>query len=474
MAYSQKLKSDVKCIVNEIVRKWDSTEIYIPFSADLAIEYMLYFMEGKKIFSCDDNPLANLMGTFYSGKKIHVALKQELEKEYDWLLPYMKSDTDKLATAMIVHSMAMYVKDEGKHPYYERMAEAYRKQWSDLHKTTKAKIEKRRQFLEEYHVGNPLEWLQNAPENIGVVLHADAPINRKRALRSSRNLTKIFDISTEPSFKYSDDLLADVAVETMNKREWAIVSPDMILGDGMDELIVGKIKSTNRAYTSYVYANSDQRRIVTPRQGIGRAKYTCLGLGDEVGNEMTIAVLSSKMFRMLRSKYMNEGIRPGSASLSVGVFVDGLLVGVFAFSVNEFVTHDKNVETPVIYMLSDFPVEPTDYGRLAKLVLYAALSRESQLLVERLTRRRVRTVNTTALSENPVSMKYRGLFKLYNREKFDVTKESWAKELDRSNAYYDRPYELQYAAPIGQWTLQEGLELWKQRYGQKGGKKEGD
>jgi hypothetical protein len=30
-----------------------------------------------------------------------------------------------------------------------------------------------------------------------------------------------------------------------------------------------------------------------------------------------------------------------------------------------------------------------------------------------------------------------------------------------------QPYEINYGAPLGQWTLQEGLALWKKKHSQK-------
>ena len=39
---------------------------------------------------------------------------------------------------------------------------------------------------------------------------------------------------------------------------------------------------------------------------------------------------------------------------------------------------DKYIYLPNIYLLSDFPIAPVKYARLAKLVLYAALSQESK------------------------------------------------------------------------------------------------
>ncbi len=99
------------------------------------------------------------------------------------------------------------------------------------------------------------------------------------------------------------------------------------------------------------------------------------------------------------------------------------------------------------YMLSDFPVAPTDYDRLAKLVLYAALSAESKALAEQVNRCRIDSLLTTAFTRNAVSMKYRGLFDLVSRK----------EQADGRNM-------LNYAAPMGKWTSQEGLEEWKRRH----------
>ncbi len=82
-------------------------------------------------------------------------------------------------------------------------------------------------------------------------------------------------------------------------------------------------------------------------------------------------------------------------------------------------------------------------GRLSKLVLYAVLSREGQLFIQQVLNRRIRTLLTTAFSEHPQSMKYRGLFKLVSRKPQE-----------------DGRFQLNYEAPTGQWTLREGFETW--------------
>ena len=77
---------------------------------------------------------------------------------------------------------------------------------------------------------------------------------------------------------------------------------------------------------------------------------------------------------------------------------------------------------------------------------------------------------TTAYSKNPVSMKYRGLFKILNRKEIDNSQKD--DNTDPANAYYAQKYQINYGAKMGEWTLDEGLQIWKKKHSQRTGKKE--
>ncbi len=181
---------------------------------------------------------------------------------------------------------------------------------------------------------------------------------------------------------------------------------------------------------------------------------------------MTLAVLTSDQFAALRSAYMNANIRPGSESLGVAVLVDQKLVGVFAYSwaptLGNWGAHLP--QQPTVYMLSDFPVSTSRYAKLSKLVIMAALSREAQLLTWRHGHGRYQSVATTAFTKRPISMKYRGVFRLLKRDQKDVLKEDWAKGIDPNDSYYAQQYQLQYGAPFTGKPLAEVLREWKKRY----------
>jgi len=227
--------------------------------------------------------------------------------------------------------------------------------------------------------------------------------------------------------------------------------------------LCGIAQTTNRGMPLYVYSKTDKSRIILPNQNLESLMVERLGEDEEIGEEIKLIVLKSENFHALRSQYMNPYIKPGQESSSYGVMVDNKLIGAFAFSASPTLSNwGTHIETPTMYLLSDFPIAPTKHTRLAKLVLYAALSKESKLLAERASNKRIRSLVTTAFSKNPVSMKYRGLFRLLNKKELPGVDES---ETDMTKIYYNQGWQLNYGAPMGEWSLKEGLGLWKQKHG---------
>jgi len=138
-------------------------------------------------------------------------------------------------------------------------------------------------------------------------------------------------------------------------------------------------------------------------------------------------------------------IEPACPRLCVGILAAGKLLGAFAVNDSDGTLYTPGVPHPYAYLLSDFPIAP-GVPRLSRLVLYAALSWESQLLIEQAVGHRVRALYTTAFSDRPVSMKYRGAgFELVER-----------KESDGAH----KRYVLNYVARLGAWSLAQVLTRW--------------
>jgi hypothetical protein len=91
-----------------------------------------------------------------------------------------------------------------------------------------------------------------------------------------------------------------------------------------------------------------------------------------------------------------------------------------------------------LYLLSDFAVRPTPHKRLSKLILACVVSKEVQADLEQWLCARIRTIGTTAFTDKPVSMKYRGMFDVHSRSEGKVN----------------------YLGPAGRWNLQGGFQWW--------------
>lgn len=460
--------AEAQAIMNKIVKEWDVTDIYVGCSGNFTLEKFIGPLEKFTLHSNDVTLYSLCLGKFFMRETVPLELSEEGAEQFPWLPEYMKTDLDKIATMLLCSRMVAYT-DKGENAYYKMMLEESIKQFPVMHEKTVDKIGKSTLGIASYYNGDAADFVKEAPEGCGFISFPPFKKAGKAFVKDFAKLEKLFRF-TPPEYGYFDEKsLMDYFRQIMQKKAWCFGTDMRLPADEFEQHLKGMTKTTNRGIPIYIYASSGHPQIVTPLQSTTNASIKKFGEGMEIGDDIRLYELSNDAFQTLRSQYMNINIRPGSATLAIGVVVDGYLIGVYAFSAAPSVAQwDKHIETPTVYLLSDFPVEPVDYKHLAKLVLYAALSKESKRIAERITKRRAASLVTTAFSKNPESMKYRGLFKVLNRKHNDsLQKADWAKDIDPANAYYMQPYEINYGAPMGQWTLKEGLAIWKKKHSQK-------
>ncbi len=139
--------------------------------------------------------------------------------------------------------------------------------------------------------------------------------------------------------------------------------------DDFKQYLVGVSQTTNRGVPIYIYATSKKSMVVLPRQATAPLLLPRLGEKEDIGDTMRLIELKQEQFQALRSQYMNVHINLGQATMALGVTVNNKLIGVYAFSVaSTVVDTSKYVDSPNIYLLSDFPIALVKYKRLAKLV----------------------------------------------------------------------------------------------------------
>ena len=476
---------NVKQMVKEIVAGWAGqvTDVYVPYSDRLIIENIVQDTgNGFKIHGCDTRLYDTIVGRFLAGTPMRIALNPEYRSILGWLEPYLEaSPVSAAATVLLGLDLTALIDSQGvprQTEYYVRYAKNYQSQWPKLHGRVLNKLDNYPLRFDSYHCGDIMDWMNNVPDNAGVVTFPGF-FKTKTPQREWGKLERIFRWETPltgnmmEGFPY---LEREFMAKVQQRDHWCFLSPNqMERGEDEEETayynqhLKGRCKPENRASWTYIYASKGAARLVTPQQHLQKVGLPYLGHHQEVGNKLEIRLLTYPQFCYMRSQFMNPGIRPGRPTQAFAVVVDDILCGAFAILAMQ--DKPKYIEPliagPSIYLMSDFPVAPVGYKNLAKLMLYAALSKEARILYERIARKRLRSITTTAFSKNPVSMKYRGLFDLLIRKENDSLKKlSFAKDINPNDAYFTRPYDLEYGSELGRWTLDEALLLWKKKYGQ--------
>lgn len=167
-------------------------------------------------------------------------------------------------------------------------------------------------------------------------------------------------------------------------------------------------------------------------------------------SKIIVAEIPAKNADYIKQLYLQENIRFTSGMLNFAIQIDDMLAGVLTMSrstasMGKWDMHD------IVYLLSD--VSTTRFGRVAKLLAMAALSNEVvDVAKRRLSKRPIKAVVTTVRSNNPVSMKYRGIYELLSRKAPD------GKDTSGSD------FIINYGGTPNGLTLQETFALWLRKH----------
>ena len=204
-----------------------------------------------------------------------------------------------------------------------------------------------------------------------------------------------------------------------------------------------------RKSVTYAYGHSKQRvvtRAYLPSKNIpaplsGDTRFS----GEE---KVGLIFLDKKQSVRMNQHYMSTRVDYylADVALSIGLMVGGKIIGKLDYNLTKhnWALPDKRLQ---IYQRSDLAV-PSAEKRLAKLVLLFSQSHEVKKLIDDTFKDNYSYTVTTAFSKNPVSMKYRGIYKLHKKIP-DEEQEG---------------FRLNYYGELGLYSLEEAFKLWLKKY----------
>lgn len=302
-----------------------------------------------------------------------------------------------------------------------------------------ANRERAKQYLEQisidgFFLGDFMQHIDAARENGNGVI-AFAPTYKGGYERMYRVINDNVDWPDEPRYAIYDPEQTHDLVARLNDSgvRYAFIS-DRLLEDIKPSMMY---EGSNKPV--YVYSSEGKTSL---RRDSGKAKAFAYKAAEAAliteRSKVKAVIAPSEAMNFLKDIYLAKGIKHKNGMFNALFYVDDMLIGGAIYTLPTFGDKLRS-----IYLLSDFSL-----SRERKLSKLVAMLATSELVIGHINRRyfiNVERILTTAFTNKPVSMKYRGIFRL------DAKKDGF----------------LNYSSHVRTGTLDDIFLDWFKKYGSK-------
>lgn len=256
---------------------------------------------------------------------------------------------------------------------------------------------------------SPRDWIE----------HLDEAIERKAAIFSyppfyKGGYEKMFEFLAE-NIKWDApryELFDPKALRGLIERVRLAGVPYCILSDQIYDDLKPELEFVSgRGHPHYCYVSTGKSSFLQLVPRSAPFRYKPIDVEKiKPDSVVTIARADAAQMTFLKDVYLKKGITHTPGMVNYLVRVDDMLVGGLIYNLDKFARQS-------IYLLSDFSISRE--GRLSKLVTRLACNGEILRDMGKRFVDRFNKVQTSAFSEHPASMKYRGIFEQTKREEID-------------------------------------------------------
>lgn len=426
------INQPLRQVLKEMAQSWPpSTPVYVGCSGNFTVERLLSQEGIQHVISNDISMYSCAIGQLLTGQRFEIGIKRQ---DMEWLTEYLASGEATVATLLLCSEYLNFIDRDT--PYHRRMSRHYEANFANLHAKTMERVSRALDGvrIDCFYPLDVADFAEQIVPDTGAVFITFPPTYKGGYERLYKKIDEIFDWQP-PTYHVFDSEAFERLTDIMTRKERWVTMRDEPIIDLQDSL-KAVLQTSLHSKSVYVYAGEGTSRVVLPRQKIGALNIE--RLEGEVQWPITFQKITQDQMNLLRSEYLSKSILPASSDINLALLSGGRLFGAVAFSRGRY-------ERNRVYMMTDFAIQPTVQKRLSKLVLAVALSSELRTYLECKMNMRITKVITTAFTDKPVSMKYRGLFEILNRKEGMIN----------------------YQADAGKWTLREAFEWWNSKHSTK-------
>jgi hypothetical protein len=423
--------------INAETRKWlgnngaafDGRQVYVGCSGNFSVEQLLSRYAPKaRIWGNDVSIYSGALGAYLANQPFELSVQEE---DYKWLEAYLEDVEGQAAAIMVLLEALKY--EKANNAFKARHWAHYCNNFAQFHQATVERLRERKQGirLEGYTGKDIFDLLDEVPKD-GVVI-AFLPTYAGGYERMFKRLGEIFKWD-EPRYEIIDEERKKRTILKMMERDYLYLDDRVYPGLPM----VAVVRKA-RMKPVYIYSNLAALRLAVLKQQRRSqfVPFARLSDQDEItpASKLTITPSSNAVVNYYRDVYLSKGVGiPADGEAPFAVAVDGKVFGFLIFA--------RMQGRGDVYLLADFVVNSTRYRRLAKLLLLVIQTREIRRMMEEKLLAELPSCTTMVFTDKPVSMKYRGLFKLARRDEG----------------------KLVYSTEMGIRNLNEVIPLWLKKY----------
>ena len=416
------------------VAKYVVGDAYVVCSGEFTIERTLRLegFEGR-IFGNDVSLYSCMLGRYFSGQGVDYKI---VDPEHQWMFDYVEGsdeekDEIKAATILLLQDYLTR---------FAREQRGIRGGWENSLKKVRAKVRLAKEELR----------LDGFTETDLAVLVDKIPKSSTILASPPTYLSgyeKMYKGLDEAVWWESPDYEIWEPEESMDELVDKLENRPCVLYSDRDDLpldLVGQItQPRHRVFYTYTTLN-------LPTHSLHKKAVECKPCGfefltlDNPVEDVSISRLENVTLFHYRDVWL-EKVRDACRSIDVGygLFSGGRIFGVVGFTGAGSRTLRIKSSEPTSLNLA-FSVVIPNKRRLAKLALMITKTTEMQTLLEDFCLRRVTLLNTTVFTNKPVSMQYRGVYKLIERD--------------------SKKPVLKYQSEAGLFSVEEAVSTWKQKF----------
>ena len=427
---------EARAVIQKILGKREKEQIFIGCSGNFTVDRLASNM-GFEVFSNDVSLYSLLIADILLGRKSEVDVKnEELARVFDSWKPHRFKDFISVLFAIKISQFKNRAND-----YQQEMWNAYIENSQDYYLKTIEKFEKNKVFdfkIRDFFYGDFVEHIKGKQgSGIGVMFPPTYKGGYEKlfefvdeTFEYPKANYKMFD-SKEAVSLYLDFLANDENI-IYTDIEW----PEL------EDFLQARVDYSGSKRDIFLYSSvkTGKKFYVSQRKKLKAAPKPLIDVDYSFSDRTEISVVPATpdevnyykaFFMSLKVDYSTGGDQ------GVLFLADGKVFGFAVFS--KTLSDEENC-----FLHSDFVVN-SHQKKLSKLVLYLLKSEEIRDLLIDKFKYYYEGLKTTVYTEKPVSMKYRGVFKLDRRDKG----------------------KLMYKTVFSGKTLNENYRAWRKRISQK-------